>query len=66
MALSAPLAAAAITVAGLTAGFALCGAALIAVALTSAWLLHRLRPEQRAARTGSEPINTPRRTTCCP
>src|SRR6516164_2594977 len=44
MALSAPLAATAITVAGLTAGYALCGAALIAVALTSAWLLHRLCP----------------------
>ena len=29
-------------------------------------LLHRLRPEQRAARTGSEPISTGRRATCCP
>ena len=66
MALSAPLAATVITLAGLTAGFALCGAALIAAALTSAWLLHRLRPEQRAARTGSEPISTGRRATCCP
>jgi len=66
MALSAPLAATVITLAGLTAGFALCGAALIAVALTSAWLLHRLRPEQRSATTGSEPISTGRRTACCP
>lgn len=43
-ALSAPLAAAVITLAGLTVGFALCGAAVVAVALTSAWLLCRLTP----------------------
>lgn len=41
-ALSAPLAAAVITLAGLAAGFALSGGTLIAAALTSAWLLHRL------------------------
>jgi hypothetical protein len=41
-ALSAPLAAAVISLAGLTAGFALCGTALVTTALTAAWLLRRL------------------------
>lgn len=49
-ALSAPLAAAVITLAGLAAGFALCGAALMAAAFASAWLLRRLT----AARGGAD------------
>ena len=50
-ALSAPLAAAVISLAGLTAGFALCGTALVTTALTAAWLLHRLAAGRPGAGT---------------